>query len=317
MNVDGFCDYLFSHDRAVRTVQEYRTDLQLFTEWLEKHLVYVPEQNTITALDIRDWKGHMDSKGWKPSTINRRLASLRAYFSWAQSERLVASNPTTGIRDKRHMRTGPKSLQRARVRDLRRAAEERIHLADLKRIPIKMTATAREARRDKALLYLILGTGLRLSEVCGLCMQDVKIKERSGELQVRSGKGGKYREVPLNLDVRKALNRWLEVRPEDAGDTLFISRLGTPLSTRSVQRILNKLSMKAGMVPEDVSPHVLRHTFAKSLIDAGEPLTKVQALLGHESIVSTARYVSPRKEDLATAVERISWDEDDDKKGMG
>ena len=309
LHLESFIEHLISRDRAERTIREYRADVEGFAQWFKQTNGRTANPKKVTALDIREWKAFMDTRGWKPATVNRRLAALRSYFDWALSHGLISVNPTHGIKDKRTERVAPKSLKRSQVRDLRKAAADHILLADSKRFPSNMTATAREARRDKAILYLLLGSGLRVGELCAILMKDLSLRIRSGEVIVRAGKGNKYRTVPLNKEARQAIEHWLEVRPETLEEHLFLGRTGLPMSPRAVQSVLSRLARTANLEEIKVSPHILRHTFAKSLVDAGEPLTKVQALLGHESIVSTARYTTPRPEDLASAVERISWED--------
>jgi integrase/recombinase XerD len=310
VNLEAFLASLRARDRSPRTVGGYRDDLASFARWFEETNGREPEPVAVTPLDVREWKEFLEIRGQSPATINRKLAALRSFFAWAQSQGLVTVTPTQGIRDKRSTPKGPRSLERPAVYALRRAAQERIQLADAKRLPSRMTPTARERRRDKAILHVFLGAGLRVSELCALKLGDLELAPRGGALTVRSGKGDRWREVPLNADVRGALGEWIEVRLAEWGEILFAGRYGKPLRPRGVQRILDRLAKFADVPLEDVSPHLLRHTFAKSLIDAGEPLTKVQALLGHDSVATTTRYTTPTDRDLSAAVARISWSEE-------
>ena len=119
----------------------------------------------------------------------------------------------------------------------------------------------------------------------------------------RSGKGGKYREVPLNAPARRALRRYLVTRPEGESDALFLGQRGRRIGRKTVQRAVWRFSKQAGL--KRVSPHVLRHTFAKSLVDNGVSLEKVAALLGHSDLNTTRRYVTPGERDLQDAVEGL------------
>jgi integrase/recombinase XerC len=151
-------------------------------------------------------------------------------------------------------------------------------------------------------VVVLLNTGLRASELCGLKLSDLELSERRGRLHVR-GKGDKARTVPLNAGVREALREWLSVRPAAADDRLFIGRRG-PLTPSGVWRIVTKLARRAGL--EDVHPHALRHTFATRLLrEAGADLVTVAELLGHESVNTTARYTRPSEKDLQAALERL------------
>ncbi len=150
-------------------------------------------------------------------------------------------------------------------------------------------------------------TGLRVGELCALRLGDVDLSERKGRVTVRSGKGQKYRVIPLNADVRRALAQYLAVRPRVADDHLFVSqRGGTALSTHGVEQLVATYARQAGL--EDVTPHTLRHTFGKGLLDAGVDLPTVAALLGHENLNTTAVYTHPSARDLERAVEKLEWE---------
>ncbi len=187
-----------------------------------------------------------------------------------------------------------------------RAATEAIQLADAK----KLCPTAKQGRRDAAILALLLHAGLRVSEVCSLKKKDMVIGKRSGQVIVRSGKGGRYREVPLNRDAREAVKIWLSVRSDSADDTLFVGRRGVGLKARGVQRMVERLAIAARLDPEQVTPHTLRHTMGKNLIDAGVSLDRVAMLMGHSNLNTTAIYTTPSQADLAMAVERIAWEDE-------
>lgn len=159
--------------------------------------------------------------------------------------------------------------------------------------------------RDIAIVTLLLHTGIRVSELCALAFEDVMLKERSGYIIIRSGKGSKRRDVPLNSMSRSALKEWLEVRG-DAPGALFNGKKSASLSPRAVEYLLEKYSSKAGL--ERVTPHMLRHTFCKSLIDAGESLDRVATLAGHENLNTTARYTKATVKDFQRTVEKLAWE---------
>ena len=122
-------------------------------------------------------------------------------------------------------------------------------------------------------------------------------------MTVRSGKGGKHRIVPLNNDVCRAINDYLDIRPKIADDHLFIGQRGNPLKAQGVELLVKQYAKQAGL--EDVTPHVFRHTFAKSALDAGTDLVTVATLLGHQRLETTAIYTKPSERDLEKAVERL------------
>ncbi len=159
-------------------------------------------------------------------------------------------------------------------------------------------------KRDVAIITILLHTGLRVSEICGLNIGDVVLKEKSGYVTV-IGKGRKRRTVPLNATARNALKNWLDIRGNNPGP-LFISGKKNRISVRAVQRMIEKYAYKARL--EGVTPHTLRHTFCKSLIDSGESIDRVAVLAGHENLNTTARYTRPTQIDLQKAVEKLSWE---------
>jgi integrase/recombinase XerC len=148
-------------------------------------------------------------------------------------------------------------------------------------------------------------TGIRVGELCELRLGDIDISERKGTLTVQRGKGMKHRTIPLNIDVRHAIAVYLLVRPKTGDDHLFLGQRG-PLKEQAVEIIVEKYARLAGL--EDVSPHTLRHSFAKQLLNAGEDLTTVAALLGHENINTTAVYLTPSTRDLEQAVAKLEWE---------
>lgn len=135
------------------------------------------------------------------------------------------------------------------------------------------------------------------------------LRERSGSVIVRAaaGKGTKEREVPLNLSARKALQSWLDVRPDNGTAYVFTSRAGGRLEPRAIHRRVACYAKRAGI--EDMTPHTLRHTCGKSLVDEGVSLDRVADILGHADLNTTRIYTRPSKSDLAREVEKIAWEE--------
>lgn len=168
-------------------------------------------------------------------------------------------------------------------------------------------------------MLLMWKAGLRVSEIVALNVNDVRIQSNQrGVVQVRLGKGRKSRGVPLNASVIAALKTWLKIRPAE-GAAMFLSRSNIRLTTRAVQQIVEQIGRKAaalgrtrsladreaGAALNVLTPHVLRHTCAKRLLDAGAQLTEVAAILGHEDLNMTRRYTQPGEADLQRAMNRI------------
>jgi integrase/recombinase XerC len=146
---------------------------------------------------------------------------------------------------------------------------------------------------------MMLGTGLRISEAAALKIADIEVGDRSGWAYVRLGKGMKPRSVPLSVHVRKALQTYLKIRPDEDNEDLFLGQRG-PLSEWGIHSIVKKYAYQARQ--EYVTAHTLRHSFARNLVNAGTPLEQVAVLLGHESLDTTKIYTQPSERDLERAV---------------
>jgi len=143
-----------------------------------------------------------------------------------------------------------------------------------------------------------------VSEVASLKVADVRISPRKGSVTVRGGKGNKFRQAPLNVDARKAIQAYLEKRAEVDGDHLFVGQRGEPLRPSGGYHLVRRYARDARL--EEVTPHTLRHTFGKNLVDAGMPLDRVAQLLGHESVDTTRIYATPSEQDLQREVEKVA-----------
>jgi site-specific recombinase XerD len=202
------------------------------------------------------------------------------------------------------MNPGPRYLDKKEQYALQRAIEKDMQLARM-RYPKRWVSR----QRDAAMVVFLLHTGLRLSEALTLQLSDVQLAERKGQVLVRQGKGGRARTVPLNVQARKALQEWLAVRP-GSGSHVWVQVEGEPsdgLSNRSVERVLVRIGQDAGL--EHLTPHILRHTFAKNLVDRGVGLEKVAALLGHSNLNTTRIYATTNQKDLEQAVDQMGQDE--------
>jgi integrase/recombinase XerC len=305
--LEAFTTHLQSQDVSEHTVKSYRRDVEAFFKWLTKQVGQDTPPVEVTAFDVQKYRDHLVDLGRKPATVNRRLAGLRAFFAWMVESEQMASNPAGDVKGVKQTRKVPKALDAQEVYKLQRTAAAQRQLAEAQAGEGAITPAVVVARRDEALLNLLLYTGLRVSEAAALTTDDVVINDRSGQVTVRSGKGRKHRELPLHKEVRKALKAYLKVRPQDRGESLFLGQRGT-LGARGIQMRLAALGEAAGV---EVTPHVLRHTFATRLLrEVGTDLVTVSALLGHESVATTRQfcrpiYTQPSEADLTKAVEGL------------
>lgn len=280
--------------KSPHTLRAYAQGLEHFSHWYELTYGAALTLDQVMPRDVRDWKARQQTvEGAAPATVNQRLVAVSRFFRWARTQGHCRENPAEGVN---HIRLAPRQPQALEKRALRR-----------------LLRAARGHRRDYAMLEMLAGTGLRVGELLALKVGDVQINERSGQVTVRHGKGGGYREVPLTLDVRKALAAYLEeAHPDrDNGEApLWVGPDGGLRHRSSVARLLDKYALQAGL--ESIHPHTLRHTFATRYLNANPgDLRGLARLLGHTSLDTVMVYTEPRMEDLTERMERVEVVEND------
>ena len=273
--LDGFLALLATR-RAARTVDAYRRDLGGFAAWRRG-----PVGETTTE-ELERWLAELRAAGLSASTVARRIAALRAFFRHQMLIGARDDNPAAALRLPRRIRKLPRTLSPAEAERLIDAA----------------VGTTPRALRDRALVELLYGAGLRVSEATGLHRRSVDLDDR---LVRALGKGAKERIVPLGRPAVDALRRYIAFgRPHldrrNRGE-LFLNARGGPLTRAGAFLILRRLAEKAGLEPQRVHPHLLRHSFATHLLEGGADLRSVQELLGHADLSTTELYthVSDRR----------------------
>ncbi|GAB4397912.1 MAG: tyrosine recombinase XerA [Anaerolineales bacterium] len=301
--IHEFTSSLVRQGYASLTINAYRHVIEQFSAWLQKSTGQPAALSAMDAETVLAYRQHLFDARKKANTINQAMAALSAWFKWAVANGLMTENPAQGLTNVAQVAAGPKYLDRKEQAALLRAIEKDLQVAQA-RFPKRFLVR----RRDASLTLFLLHTGLRLQEVCDLRLDDVPVSERKGSVLVRQGKGSKQRSIPLNAEARKALLEWLTLRPQDAPhDFVWVaieSKALSPIAPRSVQRIVLRLGQDAGL--DDLTPHTLRHTFAKNLVNADVSLEKVAALLGHSNLNTTRIYITPSTKDLVDAVENLS-----------
>jgi integrase/recombinase XerD len=274
-DVEGFLALLATR-RAPRTVEAYRRDLTALSTWLDRPL------GRITTEELEHYLAEMRAAGLSPATIGRRVAAIRSFFRHQTLLGARADNPAAELDLPRRRRTLPRTLSPAEAERLVEAA----------------SGTAPRDLRDRALVELLYGAGLRVSETVGLQKSSVDLDAR---LVRAVGKGSKERVVPIGRQAVQGLRRYLSRgrpfldsrhRPE-----LFLNAKGGGLTRAGAFLILRRLAAKAGLEPERVHPHLLRHSFATHLLEGGADLRSVQEMLGHADLATTELYthVSDRR----------------------
>ncbi|NLB65786.1 MAG: tyrosine recombinase [Lentisphaerae bacterium] len=251
---------------------------------------------TPDRFSARRFLASFQKAGLAPATASRKMSSLRSFFRFLLREELVKANPFASLQQPKPRRRlplvlSPEEMLRllATPRQLRQQARGGAKRSDT---PAGAFADY-AARRDTAILEVLYSTGMRIAELCGLT--DARVDLLSGVALVR-GKGKKERFAPLGRPATLALqaalearDAWLARRGAERTSAVFVNRLGGPLTPRSVERAL-KTYLEAADLDPRVSPHVLRHSFATHMLDAGADLRSVQELLGHANLSSTQIY---------------------------
>lgn len=291
--LNEFFAYLDKTDLSRQTVIGYHQDLENFHRWFKSTMHSDVSLETLTSIDIVNYRQHLiNVKRLKPATVNRRLNAIRRFCRWIKKQGLLNSDPSKDIKIVRaQSRHRPIGLKESEVHALLRVAGQSKH---------------GNTKRNYALVQLMLQTGLRVSEVASLCIADLKIRDRSGSVRVRQGKGRKERIVPLNATARRAINRYLETRGSvEPSEPLFITGRGDAMSVRSIQSTISNLARRAKIDRLKISAHRLRHTFALNYLNQNPgKLVQLANLLGHDSLDTTAIYTQPSIEELAEDLER-------------
>jgi integrase/recombinase XerC len=289
--VKQFLDYLkLERHFSDYTVKSYGADLIQFGQFLSGEIGSTAQSQAFPAdmslddrqlktepLTIREFLAYLYGQNYTKSTTARKLATLRSFYKFLIRRGAVSVNPLSTIRTPKQEKRLPKTLDLEQVQKLLDAPGD----ADLL------------SSRDKAMLEILYSSGIRVSELVELEMQDLDLQE--GVLRVK-GKGRKDRLTPIGSQAIKAIQRYFDLRQQDGRcqqsshqTRVFLNKHGEPLSTRSVRRKLDKYLVQAGLDP-GISPHTLRHSFATHLLNNGADLRSVQELLGHQSLSTTQIY---------------------------
>jgi site-specific recombinase XerD len=260
------------------TVAAYERDLGQFAEFCER--LGAVDVADVKRRTIRRYMAQLTTRGYSRRSVARKVSAIRSFFTDAARRELVAANPAEGVRQPKRPRSLPKALPSRGLAEM------------LDNLPGKEPADL----RDRAILEVLYASGLRVSELASMQVNDV-----DGEMLRVLGKGQKTRVVPINASARTAVARYLaEGRPKLAGEqaysALWVGVRGGPLDTRGLRRVVQK---RLGTFP-----HALRHSFATHLVEGGADLRSVQELLGHIELATTQIYTSVSRRHLRSTYER-------------
>ncbi|MEK0452865.1 MAG: Tyrosine recombinase XerC [Synergistaceae bacterium] len=275
-NVDQFLAFMESRGRSKNTVINYRVDLEQFREYLLRQ--DISDVSGIDSQSVRVYLSNIIGFGIAKSSAARKLSAVRGFISWLSSREILEYGVAAGLK-------GPKlplSLPRA------------LSYEETEKLLVEGPENGKHYQRDRLILELLYGSGLRVSELIDLNWENIETDQRMIRVL---GKGSKERLVPFGPSVKELLEDWSLLSKEGTKGPLFISEKGAErLTVRTVHRLVQRAALRVGIY--GVSPHTLRHCFATHLLERGAPLRVVQELLGHESIAATQRYLSITAEQM-------------------
>ncbi len=292
--VDAFLDHLLvQRNCSHHTVEAYRSDLRQLVAYLEDTVREFPAKGwkSITEGHLRGFQEHLVASGYAATSISRKLASVRAFFQYLLMEGVINRNPSRALEGPRVKRPLPRAI-----------SEEEV--ARLLAAPTQVDGPT--GLRDQAILELLYATGMRVSELAALRLDDIDLERNTVRCR---GKGDKEREIPIHeLAAQKLLTYLEEGRPHlcdarCATQALFLNRRGKPLTRQGIWLIIKKYAKMAG-IEAKVTPHVLRHSVATHLLREGAHLREVQELLGHANLATTQRYTRVVNEHLHDVYDR-------------
>lgn len=278
MFVAEFLDYLSSEKRySPHTLQAYSTDISSFVLFVKEYEVNEPQE--VTSMHIRSWMAELVSNSIEPRTVNRKLSSLKTYFTFLKSTGNVELNPAYAIRSLPVGKKNPSVFEADKL------------ITYIRELPKHDFGTM----RDYLLLVMLYSTGMRRSELIQLKESDLQFETR--EVKVL-GKGNKQRTLPLQSDLLIDLQQYIRLKAEMSNEeSLFVTDKGNPLYPkyihRKIEQMLGHISTKTKR-----NPHALRHSFATHLLNNGADLMTIKELLGHASLQATQVYTHTNIEKL-------------------
>lgn len=285
--LEKYLDAITATGSTPRSIATRRLQLTKFLSWLEERTGETDARN-ITPMDASEYRRFLhEEKKQAPNSVNTALSSIHSFCQWMVDEGILPSNPVAKVRRIETVVTAPRWLDR-----------------NEKHRVIRATQSSEVDLRDAVIVLTLLQTGLRVSELVELEVDDVTISTRSGHLVVRSGKGMKHRTVPIPKEARELLAEYIVTR-RAVGTFLFEGQRDPKMTTRAIQLICTKIGERAKV--NGLTPHVLRHTFAHDAIEAGISIDRVALMLGHSKLDTTMIYTRPSLGDLQKDVEKLSF----------
>lgn len=267
-----FITYLTSvRGLSERTASSYASDLRAFGTWCEVNGV---DPFNLSHRTLRMYLSGLNDAAYARTTMARKIACLRAFYLYANEQKIMKENPTLLLASPKLPKRLPKALQEREIQDLLDAPD----------------VSTDKGKRDSAILELLYASGMRVAELCSLEISNIEFAQ--GYAMV-TGKGDKQRIVPIHPLAIAKLETWIcEARPhfcKNTNDSVFLSTRGNALSTDAVRRVVKEMAATA-RISAHVSPHTLRHSFATDMLNQGVDLRTVQEFLGHSNLSTTQIY---------------------------
>jgi integrase/recombinase XerC len=278
-----FLRMLAAANKSQATITAYRTDLTQFLTFLQETNLAVAQPADIRRDDLAEYLATLADQGRSGITRARKLAAMREFFRFLEADGLIAVNPTKGLATPKKERTGRNTLRPDEY--------------------TKLLSLAGANPRDYAILQVFLQTGIRVSELCALTLEDIDLAQRA--VRITQGKGQQARTIELEKKGIQAIRSYLAVRPNGLHRELFLNYQGAPLSDRGVRKMLDKY-LKAAGITKAISPHSLRHTFATYKAERGVSPYQLKEWLGHARLDTTAIYVHLARSNAKKAMEATS-----------
>lgn len=267
--VSQFLNYLKSEKNfSDHTCRAYEIDLGQFLEFLYDRMDK-KDINQVKREDIRDFVGDLLKYGYEKSSVARKLSSLKSLYKFLVKRKIVANNPVKAVKTPKITKRLPGFLTQYQTQKI-----------------LDIAGNDEQSLRNKAIIEILYGSGLRVSELVGLDIDNIDFHN---EIILVKGKGNKERIVPFGSYAQKAVKEYLTVRKDKTNPAVFLNLKGKRLSNRSVQTIVKRVISKVADASH-TNPHILRHSFATHLLERGADLRAVQELLGHSSLSATQIY---------------------------
>lgn len=275
-------DLEYARNYSKNTISSYNSDLLIFNEFISKDLTKVDTS------DIRSFIKYLSDR--KEKTLARYITTLRVFFDFMIKKKYISINPMDGISSPKLSKSLPDVLTISEVDKL-----------------LSFELKTNYDFRDKCILEMLYSTGLRISELVSLKLENINLDESLIKVM---GKGSKERIVPFNETTREYLNKYIkEIRPkmlkQNQTDYLYLNNHGKNLTRQAIFKMIKKRTLNAG-IKKEISPHTLRHSFATHLLAGGADIRFIQELLGHESISTTEIYTHIAKENLKEIYDEIN-----------